>query len=153
MARRNAHPGKKEDTASRRLQAMELRKAGKNYRAIGKELGISEAQAHRDVATVVKSITKLSTETALEHQALELERLEMAMAAIAPQVQKGYLQAIDRWLRLCESRRKLLGIDAPAKQEINSNTAISLSKHNYSNMDAEELSRLYMTKLQNASEN
>lgn len=153
MARKDSRPGNKEVAAERRQRAMELRKQGKTYRAIAKDLGIGEAQAYRDVSAVIKVINQRSQETAIEHQRLELERLEMAMEAIATQVEKGHLGAVDRWLRLCESRRKLLGLDAPAKTEVNSNTEISLGKHDYSSMDAEELSRLYAAKLQNAAEN
>ncbi|MGL5923837.1 hypothetical protein [Chroococcidiopsis sp.] len=151
MSRKDASPGQKESAAERRQQSMHLRKMGKSYRAIGKELGISEAQAHRDVVFVIKSITALTQDSAREHQALELERLEMAMSAIASSVEKGHLQAIDRWVRLCESRRKLLGIDAPAKQEINS--AIAFNNDNYQTMDAAELSRLYTATIRDPGTN
>ena len=35
------------------------------------------------------------------------------MLALAAKVRDGNLAAIDRWLRLSESRRRLFGLDAP----------------------------------------
>ena len=118
MSRKDAKPGQKEAATERREQSMHLRKMGNSYRAIGKQLGISEAQAHRDVALAIKSINQHTEESAKEHQVIELARLDMAMVAIASGVTEGHLQSIDRWIRLCESRRKLLGLDAATKNEL-----------------------------------
>jgi hypothetical protein len=49
--------------------------------------------------------------------ALERARLDMARLSIAPRVAKGKLGAIDRWIRISESERKLLGLDKPFKFE------------------------------------
>ena len=52
-----------------------------------------------------------------EYVALECERLDVALLAIAAKVQAGEIDAVHAWVRLCESRRKLLGLDAPARLE------------------------------------
>jgi hypothetical protein len=39
----------------------------------------------------------------------------VVLQAIAVRVKAGDYKAIDRWLRACESRRKLEGLDAPVK--------------------------------------
>ncbi len=62
--------------------------------------------------------TLLATkETCDELVALERARLDMARLSIAPRVAKGKLGAIDRWIRISESERKLLGLDKPFKFE------------------------------------
>lgn len=60
-----------------------------------------------------------------------------------PAFLKGVMDCIDR-------RCKLLGLDAPIKSEVTS--ALSVSQ-DYANMEAEELSRLYLAKLQNPHQN
>ncbi len=138
----NQPTGTREAAADRRVRALELRKAGASYRAIGRELDISEAQAHRDVKAALAKLAELEQASAEEYRTMELLRLDgLALAAsrilTSPhplvsggKVLSGFtgkgmaigltddgpkLAAIDRLLRISESRRKLLGLDAPAK--------------------------------------
>ena len=85
---------------------------------------------------------KETTSTAKEGEKLKVgKRSEQRNGN--PAFLKGVMDCIDR-------RCKLLGLDAPVKSEVTS--ALSVSQ-DYNNMDADELSRLYTAKLQNASEN
>ena len=43
---------------------------------------------------------------------LELERTDLMLRVLARRVRQGDEAAIDRWVRLCDLRRKLLGLDA-----------------------------------------
>ncbi len=115
MARKDAMPGAKEKAAQRRRAAIEYRKAGLTYRAIADRLGISPQQAYRDVQATLKQIHVESLETAEEMVQLEQERLDNYLVALAGRLSKGELQAIDRAIKISESRRKLLGLDAPMK--------------------------------------
>lgn len=133
MAIDNQPTGKREAAAERRQKALDLRKAGNSYRAIGAQLNISEAQAHTDVQTALARLAALELASADELRTLELARLDTLAVEAArilsethPYVSGGKvlpniaddgprLQAIDRLLRISESRRKLLGLDAPAK--------------------------------------
>ncbi len=105
--------------AERRAKALELRKHGMPYRAIGAQLGISEAQAHNDVQRALQALAALELDSAAEYRTMELERLDtltVASARVLSAAGDGMrLAAIDRLLRISESRRKLLGLDAPAK--------------------------------------
>lgn len=112
MGHLNQPPGVIETAADRRVRALELRKSGMPYRAIATALGVNVKTAHRDVKRSLSRLAKMEQTNAEELRTLETERLDMAMRAIAVKVAKGELQAIDRWLRLCESRRRLLGLDA-----------------------------------------
>lgn len=139
--------GKKTDqvrigAADRRQRALELRKAGASYRAIGATLGVSEAQAHRDVQDALARLAELELTSAAELRALEMARLDdlaltaaRILAATHPLVSGGKvlsgftsegkpigltddgpkLAAIRELRLISESRRKLLGLDAPAK--------------------------------------
>lgn len=109
----------------RRQKALQYRKAGASYRAIAcrvrDELDLpkyDESQAHRDVRAALDELVRLTRLDAEEYRQLELERLDLALKAIASQVQQGNLFAVDRWLRLSESRRKLLGLDAPLQIQV-----------------------------------
>lgn len=115
MARKDANAGAKETVAMRRRMALEYRKAGMSYRAVADKLGVAPSQAFKDVQAVLKEIRAATKETAEDLIQLEEERLDIAMLAIATRVAKGELGAIDRWIALCESRRKLRGLDAPKK--------------------------------------
>jgi len=98
----------------RKLKALELRKAGYDYRRIGETLGCSVTQAHRDVAAALKLTLQ---EPADDVRALEVERLDNMLRALWRDVSAGNHGAIDRALRVMERRAKLLGLDAPTRTE------------------------------------
>lgn len=110
--------GAKEIAAERRVKSLELRKGGMSYRQIGAQLGISEAQAHRDVTRILASIAKLAEPDALQVRILEQQRLDALLEALWPQAQRGNHGAIDRVLRIMERRARLLGLDAPTRTDI-----------------------------------
>ena len=107
--------GKAEAAAERRVQALELRKAGASYRAIGSKLGTSEAQAHRDVAHELGRLAAEAHDLAADVRTLELERLDVLTLALWKDAKAGNQGAIDRVLKVMERRAKLMGIDAPTK--------------------------------------
>src|SRR6266542_3648245 len=72
----NQPTGTRETAAARRQQALDLRKAGASYRAIGAQLNISEAQAHRDVKAALARLAELELESADELRTMELDRLD-----------------------------------------------------------------------------
>lgn len=138
----NQPAGTREDMAERRVKAFELRKVGYSYRQIGRALGVSGKTAHADVQAVLAELAEQRIERAAEYVTMELERLDQLTLAAARVLQATHpfisggkvvsrftsdgvpigltddgprLQAIDRLLRISESRRKLLGLDAPTK--------------------------------------
>jgi hypothetical protein len=138
----NQPAGTRESAADRRVQALRLRIAGASYRVIGEQLGVSGKTAWEDVHQALAELAALEQASAEELRALELARLDdLTLAATqilrishplvsGGKVLSGFtesgkvigltddgpkLAAIDRLLRISESRRKLLGLDAPAK--------------------------------------
>lgn len=103
--------------AHRRLDAARLRAEGKSFRQIAAALSVSLRQAFLDVRAGLKALHERLGERVEELSALELERLELPVAGLAPAVEAGDPQSVDAWRRLSESRRKLLGLDAPEKHE------------------------------------
>jgi hypothetical protein len=73
---RGAHPGHREIVAERQRDAINLRRQGASYRAIGRQLGISQVQALRDCMAGLNEIIAERQESAAQLLALELERLD-----------------------------------------------------------------------------
>lgn len=107
--------GNTEQAAERHVRAFELRKQGYSYREIGVALGVSHKTAHEDVQRVLAELATLRLASAAEYVDLELERLDAAQQALAAHLETGDPQIINSWVKVSESRRKLLGLDAPTK--------------------------------------
>jgi hypothetical protein len=126
------------ETAERDAIACELKARGKTYRQIATELDVHPASAHEMVQRALRAIVE---EPAAEVRRLELERLDIMYRAAMEVLERQHvtvsqgrivkqangepleddapvLQAIDRLLRVSESRRKLLGLDAPARVSV-----------------------------------
>lgn len=106
----------REVTAAETARAvLDLRKGGATYAEIASKLALSgPAQAYR---VAQRAIADLPRESAEEVRAIELERLEAMHRAVWDAALSGDLDAFDRALRASESRRKLMGANAPEKYE------------------------------------
>jgi hypothetical protein len=129
----------------RRAKVLAFRRAGASHRAIAVELGVDHSTIVRDVHAIFRQLAEEQHASAEEYRAMELERLDTLsleasriLQAVHPLISGGKvltrftndgkavgltddgpkLQAIDRLLRISESRRKLLGLDAPAQVQI-----------------------------------
>ena len=106
------------NASDKQRQALELRKAGVSYVMIAEKLGYrGPSGAHAAVASGLKRTLQ---EPADELRKLEVERLDSMLLAINAQVKQGNHGAIDRALRIMERRAKLLGLDAPTRQDVTS---------------------------------
>jgi hypothetical protein len=116
--RRGGKRGSHEGSIERRAKALEMRKSGMTYRAIGAALGVSQCMAHKDVHHVIDILAREARETAEAIREIELERLDAMLAALWPAVEAGDTSSISTALRVAERRARLLGLDAPVKQEV-----------------------------------
>ena len=98
-----------------KLRALELRKAGYSYAEIAADLGKHKSSAWRNVKQALKETLQ---EPADDVRKLELIRLDAALRAIWPMVEAGNLSAIDRLHVNLKRRAELLGLDAPAKHQV-----------------------------------
>jgi DNA-binding Lrp family transcriptional regulator len=115
-----------------------LRASGLSYREIGRQLGISPANAHK---RVTRALDRTRREPAAGLRELELERLDALQVALTtvlarrhvtisagkvvldtdgqPYLDDGpVVAAAQALVRVQESRRKLLGLDEPARADV-----------------------------------
>ena len=94
-------------------QALELRKAGCDYRTIADRVGYAgPSAAHKAVMRALKLTVR---EPAEEVRELEQSRLDQMLLALWPRVRQGDDQAIDRAIKIMDRRARLLGLDAPIR--------------------------------------
>lgn len=104
------------DTMDKKLEALELRKAGNSYAEIANALGYKTSSgAYRAVMTALKKTLQDPSE---EVRQLEIERLDAMLMAMWEKRDKPMYA--DRILRIMERRAKLLGLDAPTKTDLTS---------------------------------
>ncbi|MBI4496777.1 MAG: hypothetical protein HY689_02620 [Chloroflexi bacterium] len=105
------------DIEARRTRVAELLLEGRSEREMARALGVSLGT----VATDVKAVRQEWQARRLAHMeekgAEDLARTDADLAAIWPKVRAGNLWAIDRVLGLLQYRAKVLGLEAPQKQE------------------------------------
>ncbi len=104
--------------AERRLKVLELKKLGMSLRQIEQQLNISREQARRDLQQALAQIAKEQSASTEAYRALELERLDMLWQKVLPGVNQNDVGSLNSALRISERRAKLLGLDAPVKQEL-----------------------------------
>lgn len=94
--------------AEKRAEALELRAMGYSYQAIADEVGYgSRGAAHKAVAQELRNIPREAAEQARE---MELGRLDDLQMAAMNGAMAGDLFAIDRVVKIIESRARLLGL-------------------------------------------
>lgn len=102
------------DVDKRRAKCLELRASGLSLRAIAAKVGM----AHSSVAEAIEAeLNELTKEPAERLRTVEVARLDRLLKAMWPKAMKGDVYRVDRCLKIMERRAKLLGLDAPTKQE------------------------------------
>jgi hypothetical protein len=115
---RKDDPVQAEHLALRREQVEVLELAGMSERTIARRLNISPSTAHADVVWVRQERRRRAGTLDLAyHRQVELERLEAVHNALSPAMSKGNINAARTVVRASESRRRLLGLDAPVRIE------------------------------------
>jgi hypothetical protein len=100
----------------RRLEVLRLRKAGKDFREIAAEVGYAgPSGAYQAFETAMRETLR---EPADQVRALELERLDAMLRAVWPSALEGEVRSIDTVLRLMDRRARYLGLDAPARVDV-----------------------------------
>lgn len=105
-------------TRERERQALEYRRNGLSYEAIGKKLTVTRQAAHAMVSRVLKRLAAETDGKAAELRALSAERLDLATEKVIEKLQRGDTNAAYALVRIEERRAKLLGLDAPEKKEV-----------------------------------
>jgi len=119
------------------MEAARLRSRAMSYQAIADELGVAIGTAHAMVKRALASIPREAAETLVGVESAKLDNAERAVLAVLearhftvsngkliyigdePLYDDGpVLNAVDRLVKISESRRKLFGADAPARSEV-----------------------------------
>jgi hypothetical protein len=106
------------ETRLKQQQAVQLRVLGFTHEAIAKELGYSTPSA--SYKAVMRELNATAQDQSEENETLrtlELKRLDQWLQSITPQAVRGDLTAVNTAVRISESRRNLLGLDAPKQLE------------------------------------
>jgi predicted DNA-binding protein (UPF0251 family) len=106
---------KTEQDALNDAEALRLRSQGLTYRQIASRLGVNESTAYRRVQRALEAIP---FEEVSEYRQLEQVRLDALQQAIWDKAMSGDLRAIDRVLAILQRRAKLLGLDAPTRNQV-----------------------------------
>lgn len=106
--------GRSIDTARRRAEALELRRAGVTYPDIAQRLGYSGKQAaHKDVKRALDQVVAEPSEQLLRE---EVSRLDGMLTGLWADARRGQLGAVDRVIKIMERRSRLLGLDHDSRQ-------------------------------------
>jgi hypothetical protein len=81
------------------------------FRQIGREMGVSEQRAHAIVTQELARLNAKRSEDAGAVTRLEVERLDVLLAAVWEKAAGGDPASIDRVLAIMARRARLLGID------------------------------------------
>ena len=107
-------------------RALELRKTGKTYRQIAARLQCSLGAAHGYVTSALAELRSEVLESARDLREIEIAKLDDLEARLRRRLKPGGSDAdgaklATAILKISESRRKLLGLDAPQKIEHSGN--------------------------------
>lgn len=91
-------------------RAVELRRERKSYRVIAAVLGVSVGAAFKAVQRGLAKLQVLLEKEAKGLLVQELNALDMAAEALVDAVKAGDTDAIDKWLKIHDRRKLLLGI-------------------------------------------
>jgi hypothetical protein len=106
------------ETRLKQQQAVQLRVLGYTHQAIAKELGYSTPSAsYKAVMRELNATARDHSESNEALRTLELKRLDQWLQSITKQAVRGDLTAVNTAVRISESRRNLLGLDAPKQLE------------------------------------
>jgi hypothetical protein len=100
----------------REVRALDLRRAGLSYQQIAKEVGwAAESSAFR---AVKRALDRTLREPAEAVRNFESDRLDEWLLKLMPAIDRGEPRSIEVALKISERRSKLLGLDAPSRQEL-----------------------------------
>jgi hypothetical protein len=101
----------------REMKVWQYRVAGATFDQIAKKLDYADESGAR---AAFKRYVNRTKDEALTNEIRDLhkERLEVALLAIWPDVEKGDLDAIKVMLKILERDAKMFGVDMPVKTEV-----------------------------------
>ena len=103
---------------TRTVEILRLARQGWQCQAIADKLGIARLQVYRLIQAALADAVIARKEEVAHLTELELQRLDAMTKGVSEAAEKGNSRAIDSALKIMDRRAKMLGLDAPTKQEI-----------------------------------
>lgn len=106
-------------TLEKEAKVLELRRGGLTFDMIAERLGYASASgAHKAYVTACNRIVYADV---VETRKIEMDRLDIAQAAIWTNVIAGEVPSVIALIKIMERRARLLGLDMPTKAQIEVN--------------------------------
>jgi transcriptional regulator with XRE-family HTH domain len=103
---------------ARQEQVLQLRIAGLSQVEIARRLGVSQSQISEDLKRAFNALAERCAHEQEHFARLDLARMDAMLEALWPAVASGDTKACAVALKVLERRARLLGLDKPARQEI-----------------------------------
>lgn len=110
-----AHVAEDETLWERRMRALTMRNAGATYRQVAEKIGVSPAQARKDVSLALREVVAESTDDMISRQRSILFDIQRANYSAAA---SGDIDAAKLILSTLEREAKLFGLDAPTRVNV-----------------------------------
>lgn len=99
-------------------EALDYRLQGHSYPKIAEAMGLRPTQLSTVYDWVVEGMARIIREPAEKLREMELERIDLLLAAHFADAAGGDMEKTSTVLRVMDRRAKLLGLDAPTKTEV-----------------------------------
>jgi predicted DNA-binding protein YlxM (UPF0122 family) len=103
----------------RRVEALNYRAAGYDYREIAEALKVSTKTAYYDVQAALEYLRKYERVLAEDVRALMMTRMDKMITYLWPAVERGETYSHAQVLNIMARQAKLLGLDAPVEVDVN----------------------------------
>lgn len=110
------HSKLKPETLEKEAKVLELRRGGLTFDLIAQRLGYASASGA--YKAYQNACNRIVYDDVVETRKVEMDRLDIAQAAIWNNVIQGEVPSVIALLRIMERRAKLLGLDMPTKAQI-----------------------------------
>lgn len=110
------HSKLKPETLEKEAKVLELRRGGLTFDLIAQRLGYASASGA--YKAYQNACNRIVYDDVVETRKVEMDRLDIAQAAIWNNVVQGNVPSVMALIRIMERRAKLLGLDMPTKAQI-----------------------------------
>jgi len=110
-------------------KVLELRRGGLTFDLIAERLGYANASGAQKAYE--RACSRIVYDDVVALRNAEMDRLDIAQAAIWNEVLQGRIQAVIALMKIMERRARLLGLDMPVK------TQLEVTHYDYDTIDAE----------------
>ena len=113
------HSKLKPETIEKEAKVLELRRGGLTFDLIAQRLGYASASGA--YKAYQNACNRIVYDDVVETRRVEMDRLDIAQAAIWGNVVQGEVPSVIALIRIMERRAKLLGLDMPTRTQIEVN--------------------------------